>query len=130
MEDNHMMMISIAFSVGVFVLTLVGIPIAIVRMPSDYFCREQRRGSRNLFWVIAKNVLGVVLVVLGVVMLVLPGQGILTLLAGLLMMDFPGKQRLVHKLVTRPAVQRGLSAIRERAGKPPLQWPPASMTPA
>ena len=70
-----------------------------------------------------KNLLGAVLVALGVVMLFTPGQGILTLLAGLLLMNFPGKYRLECWLVQRPGVLRGMNWLRERHGEPPFESP-------
>ena len=43
-----------------------------------------------------RNAVGLVLVTAGLAMLVLPGQGIITLLVGIILMDFPGKHRLVE----------------------------------
>lgn len=57
-------------------------------------------------------------------MLVLPGQGLVTILAGLLLLDFPGKFKLERALVRQPAVMNALNWIRVRRGRPPLQVPP------
>ena len=70
-----------------------------------------------------KNLLGALLVVLGLVMLVTPGQGLLTLLAGLLLMNFPGKYRLECWVVLRPGVLRALNWLRGRGGQPPFERP-------
>jgi len=78
----------------------------------------------GLVLVVLKNALGVVLVVLGFIMLFTPGQGLLTLLAGLLLMNFPGKYRLERWLVLRPGVLRGLNWLRQRGGHPPFEAPP------
>jgi hypothetical protein len=56
-------------------------------------------------------------------MLVTPGQGILTILVGLLLMNFPGKYRVERWLVTRPGVLRSLNRLRKRRGEPPFQVP-------
>jgi hypothetical protein len=71
-------------------------------------------------WRVARNLLGVVLVLLGVLMLVLPGQGILTLLVGVLLVDFPGKHKLVQRLLSRPKVLGIVNKLRTHRGSPPL----------
>ncbi|MCM2375182.1 PGPGW domain-containing protein [Aporhodopirellula aestuarii] len=70
-----------------------------------------------------KNTLGVFLLVIGISMLVLPGQGLLTILIGLSLLDFPGKYRLERYLVTRPPVFKSLNWLRQRAGNPPFEMP-------
>jgi hypothetical protein len=64
----------------------------------------------------AKNVAGVVLLLLGMVMALpgIPGQGILTMIIGLTLIDFPGKRRLERRLIGRPAVLRRLNNLRAR----------------
>ena len=56
-------------------------------------------------------------------MLVLPGQGVLTIVIGLLLMEFPGKTRLERWLVGRPSVLEFVNRMRTRRGRPPLQAP-------
>jgi UPF0716 family protein affecting phage T7 exclusion len=68
-------------------------------------------------------VIGGVLVVLGALMLVLPGQGILTILAGLFVMRFPQKRRLLARALAGKRVQRSLNYVRRRLGKAPLKFP-------
>ena len=86
-------------SVATFVLGLVLAPAVFVRMPADYFVRPpgQRSGQRpalRLLVLVVKNLLGGLLLVAGIAMLVLPGQGVLTILAALTLLRFPGKRRL------------------------------------
>jgi hypothetical protein len=50
----------------------------------------------------------------------LPGQGVLTILAGLSLLSFPGKRRLQLRLLRIPAIHRAIDALRRRAGRPPL----------
>ena len=57
----------------------------------------------------------------GGAMLVLPGQGLLTILIGLLLLEFPGKRALERRLVARPGIKTFLDRIRARRGKPPLE---------
>ncbi len=73
--------------------------------------------------IVLKNLLGVALVGAGIVMLVLPGQGILTILIGVMLMDFPGKYALEKRLVSRPTVMRSLNWMRAKANRPPFLEP-------
>ena len=61
---------------------------------------------------IGKNLLGALFVGLGVAMLILPGQGILTILIGLSLLEFPYKRRLELYLISRPPVLRAVNWIR------------------
>jgi energy-converting hydrogenase Eha subunit A len=111
--------------------TVVGIPWVVARLPADYFSSPRRHSWRTsdheplpaLVLGLLKNVVGAVLVVLGFVMLFTPGQGVLTLLAGLLLMNFPGKYQLERWLVCRRGVLKGLNWLRRRHGQPPLVAP-------
>lgn len=115
-------------SLGLLVGSVVALPWFVVRLPRDYF-REREppvllspirdRGRRRALRVL-KNLIGVLLLMAGLAMLVLPGQGLLTILVSLLLLDFPGKRRLVRRVVARPRVAAALNAIRRRAGAPPL----------
>jgi hypothetical protein len=119
-------------SVLLFVLSLIGLPMVLTRMPADFFSRPERRQlklaeRRRPFWFIVlrtlKNALGGLLVVLGVIMLFVPGQGLLTIFMALFLLDFPGKRRLQRWVISRPAVHRPINALRRRAGRPPLALP-------
>jgi hypothetical protein len=57
-------------------------------------------------------------------MLVLPGQGLLAILVGVMLANFPGKYALERRIISRPAVARGVNRIREMAGRPPFELPP------
>jgi hypothetical protein len=102
-------------------------PIVIARLPEDYFVRQDGDsggGSPGLKRVLLKplrNILGVLLVLAGVAMLFLPGQGVLCILFGLSLVDFPGKRKLLLRIVRLRGVERVVTAIRKRAGKPPLK---------
>ena len=118
-------------SFALLLASVVVFPLVVAQLPRDYFVRDRRdpvRHSRRrpVLWVfltVLKNLTGLVLILAGVAMLVLPGQGILTILMGLALTNFPGKYRLERWLVQRPAVGRGLNRIREFAGKDRLEIP-------
>lgn len=118
------------FSVLTFVASVVGVPYFLSRLPSDYFSRREREalgipeGPKPRFRVVLRvlrNLLGLLLVLLGVAMLVLPGQAVITILVGVFLMDFPGKRRFERWVIGRPRVMRTLNSLRHRAGKPPIE---------
>jgi hypothetical protein len=103
---------------------------AIVRLPADYFVGPHPPpfwGNRSplvrVVGIVGKNLLGVVLVVLGVLLSLpgVPGQGVLTILLGIMLIDLPGKRRLEKWLVSRPNVLRFVNRLRARYGQPPLK---------
>jgi hypothetical protein len=114
-----------------FVGTLLLIPILIARLPADYFTKTRRQrpewGDRHpALWttaVVLRNVTGALVVLAGLAMLVLPGQGLLAILVGLTLIDFPGKTGLLRALVRRRAAARALNWMRAKAGRPPLEIP-------
>src|SRR5438270_309056 len=88
---------SLVLAVALFAGSIAVVVFLIVQLPANYLCRTPGRwGERHpIFrwgWLILKNLLGGVLVALGVLMLVLPGQGILTIVIGIILLDFPGKR--------------------------------------
>ena len=103
----------------------------VLRLPREYFTpryhpRESWRDAHPALRVglkVLKNLLGATLLVAGLVMLVMPGQGILAILIGLSLLDFPGKRQLERRLVARPRVIRFLNLVRRQAGRP--QFDPA-----
>ena len=52
-----------------------------------------------------------------------------TILAGILLADVPGKRRLALWVLRRPGVHKAVDWLRERAGHPPLQLPPHGAPP-
>jgi len=107
------------------------VPAMILRIPSDYFLPERRvtlaeragHPAGRLLLLAAKNLLGAVLLVAGFALLFLPGQGVLTLLAGLIVMNYPGKYRFERWLVRRPYVLSAMNWLRQRYGRCPLKAP-------
>lgn len=115
-----------------FIGSLLALPLLVVCMPADYFVRGEpgpeswrfRHPVARAAVRIVKNCLGVVLVAAGTIMLFTPGQGVLTLLIGISLLDLPGKRRIEQRLLARRPVRRAIDAMRRRAGRPPLRVPP------
>ncbi len=112
-----------------FVGSLILVPLIILSLPIDFFTRQSncnpRVGIGRLCWRAAKNLAGALFVLSGVLMLVLPGQGILSLLIGFSLIDFPAKRRLQVRLIRLPRVQRMVNWIRLKGKREPLEIPPA-----
>lgn len=115
-------------SVITFVLSLILVPMMVVRIPADYFSYKKRHPKRpekyppvvRVILLVIKNVVGVVLVIAGILMLVLPGQGLFTMFVGILMMNFPGKYKLERWIVERGPILKSINWMRKRAGHEPL----------
>ena len=127
--DHKTLMWSLgAVSVAMFIASLFVMPAVIVRISPDYFAHEQRPPARwahrtpavRIVLHIIKTLLGAVLLVAGLAMLVLPGQGLLTIAIGFFLLDFPGKYRFERWMVSRPWIHRPLNWLRHRAGRQPL----------
>jgi hypothetical protein len=111
-------------SVVTLLVSIVLIPRFVVALPEDYFSEQMREADvptrRGWCWRVMKNCIGVFLFLTGIAMLVLPGQGLLTMLIGLALMDLPGKRMLERRLFRAPGVSQLISWLRERAGVAPL----------
>ena len=110
-----------------FTLSLVIVGIVMVKIPENYFSSHyQHDFLPNSSWltrwgaVVGKNIAGLILVIAGVIMLVGPGQGVLTILIGLILMDIPGKRPLEAKLIKRPIILAAVNNFRAKYNKPPL----------
>lgn len=117
------------FSIVSFIGTLLLVPVLVIRIPEDYFAEKKRHRWEPwahehplIRWslLIAKNSLGYIIIILGIAMLVLPGQGILTILIGVMFINFPGKYRLERWVVMRAPVLNTINKLRQRAGRAPL----------
>lgn len=112
------------------IFSIVFTAIAIVAIPANYFCgpsapdwTSHRHPLVRWLLRIIRNVLGWVLIIAGVLLSLpgVPGQGILTILIGLMLVEFPGKRTLERKIVRMPRVRRSVDAIRQRFGAMPLE---------
>jgi len=115
-------------SASMFGLALITAPLFVIRIPADYFSHLHRSDAEyprrhawfRWIWLILKNVLGIGFLFFGALMLVLPGQGILTILIGMTLLDFPGKFRLQRWAVSRKGVLDSINWVRSKRGKEPL----------
>jgi hypothetical protein len=116
--------------VGTFFINLAIVSFILVKIPANHFSKSRKTkfwsGPRPMLHaagVIGKNIGGVLLVALGIVLSLpgVPGQGLLTVLLGIMLLDFPGKHRLEQKLLSRPSIVNAINRLRARFDKPPLE---------
>ena len=120
-----------SLSIFILIISVFMMVLIISFLPEDYFKSENRnlissvQNSRypllKLLVLITKNFFGVLLLLSGILMLVLPGQGILTIITGLVFMDYPGKYKFERKLLKQKGVINSINWIRSRLSKPPLK---------
>lgn len=117
-------------SIFCFLATLTSAILIVYYLPHDHFIPTRKaaelNGKSSVFFRIIimpiKNILGICLLLLGLLLLVLPGQGLITILIAVLLLDFPGKQALKFKLVANMQVRRSLNWMRVVLGKDPFAF--------
>jgi hypothetical protein len=126
---NYLLWGTLIFVASV-ILSAVIVGLVLVKLPSTYFLDRPRRQlwidhhpAIRLILHLLKNLLGLSLIVAGILLSVpgIPGQGILTIVIGIMLLDFPGKLRWERKIVSHPRVCGTINRIRQAFGQPPLQ---------
>jgi hypothetical protein len=113
---------------GIAAVTTAGGILVLLRMPPDRFQDRPAPPPRwkhpvtRVVFLVAKNVLGLIMLPLGIVMSLplVPGPGLVFILLGLSLLNFPGKRKLERRLVRHPLVLRVLNRTRARFGKAPF----------
>ncbi|WP_373031114.1 PGPGW domain-containing protein [Sulfurovum sp.] len=109
--------------------SLIVVPWILIKIPSDYFLANQRKKCPwgncppilRLVVLVIKNIIGVVLILSGVIMLFIPGQGILTIIGGIILMDFPYKYKIMRKIIKNSNILRFINKLREKVNQEPLK---------
>lgn len=114
-------------SVGLFLISLIVFPLIIVFLPRDYFVRSEpgiwTLSPPRILLRIVKNGFGVFLIVAGILMLFLPGQGLLSIFLGISLVHFPGKRRLEMRLLRFRRIRGSVAWIRQKANRAPILLP-------
>ena len=114
-------------SLLIFIFSLLSIKWLVSLIPSDYFIEKKPSKFKSkypLIWLISmivKNLIGYVLIVGGILMLVLPGQGLFTIFIGLMMSNYPGKYFIERKFIAIPNVLRTINGLRKKSNQNPLR---------
>ena len=116
-----------AISFAIFVFSLLSIKWLVSLIPSDYFINKKTSKFKSKYpvmWLVSmiiKNLIGYVLIIGGILMLVLPGQGLFTIFIGLMMSNYPGKYFIERKFIAIPSVLKTINWLRKRSNQEPLK---------
>jgi len=130
LQDNSTLAGLLALSsLLILIGSLLLVPWILISLPEDYFHNPHHRPLESFLhrpvWrgslLVLKNALGILLLMAGIGMLVLPGQGVLTILVALILIDFPGKFYLKKKLISIPSFHKVANHIRHKKGKAGFQ---------
>ena len=126
-NDHPAILWSVTGVSGALILAaIIATPICLVRLPRDYFSNHEkyeRTAKGGTTRKLAKNFAGIFLILSGLAMLLLPGQGLITVLLGVMITDIPGKQRLIAWTFSRKGVLKGVNWLRRKLHKPPMSEP-------
>jgi hypothetical protein len=119
-----------AIAVGSVVVSIAVTMAALIYLPADYFCEPSATSAPSRHHIslrvligIGRNLAGASLVLMGLVLSLpgVPGQGLLTILLGVMLMQVPGKRRLERRIIAIAVVRRATDRIRRRFGRPPFE---------
>jgi hypothetical protein len=126
----HLVALSVGLAVSMAAVSVVVVGYVLARLPADYFVNPDaqqpidRHPVLKVLAVVTRNAIGYFLIALGAALSLpgVPGQGLLTILMGVMLIDFPGKHRFQRWLVTRRPILVAVNRLRARAGQPPFQF--------
>jgi hypothetical protein len=113
-------------SLFIFLFSLLTIKWLVALIPEDYFVNKKiskMRSKNPLLWciiLIIKNIIGYSLILGGIMMLVLPGQGVFTIIIGFMLSNYPGKYSIERKFIAIPSILKSINWLRKKSNKPPL----------
>lgn len=116
-----------SISLFIFLFSLLSIKWLVSLIPEDYFInkKDSKIKTSNIFiWyiiLIFKNLIGYSLILGGIMMLVLPGQGLFTIIIGLMMSNYPGKYSIEKKFIAIPTILKSINWLRRKSNKPPIR---------
>lgn len=137
-SNQEVLIAAVGFTALTAIISLGLVTLVVVRLPADYFINDrsaERWKERHVLlrWplLILQHVFGVILIGLGIIMSLpgVPGQGLLTILIGIMMLQFPGKKKFEMLILKRPIVRLGIDKLRTRFGRPPLQLDESPLMP-
>lgn len=111
-------------------LSFAVVSFVMVKIPATYFHSGHQHhflsDKHPLFRgvaIVGKNILGVFLIVLGVILVLpgIPGPGFLTIFIGLILTDIPGKRGLEARIIRRPFILAAVNKLRLKYNKPELE---------
>ena len=116
-----------SISLFIFVFSLISLKWLVVLIPVDYFLIKKKskfKSNNPYLWcliAVFKNIIGYSLILGGIMMLVLPGQGVFTIIIGLMLSNYPGKYVIEKKFIAIPAILKSINWLRAKSNAPPLK---------
>ena len=117
-------------SLGMLVVSALLVPFFVQSLPADYFKKRKIRAKPSwvpmplhVLYLVVKNIIGIVLIILGLAMLVLPGQGLITLIIGIILTDIPGERQAFLFVLRKTPVLKGMNWLRKKKNIPPFELP-------
>jgi hypothetical protein len=116
-----------SISLFIFLFSILSIKWLVGLIPEDYFTNKKvskLKSNNPIFWyalAIIKNIIGYSLILGGILMLVLPGQGLFTIIIGLMLSNYPGKFEIERKLIAIPTILKSINWLRRKSNKPILK---------
>ncbi len=113
-------------SIAIMLISIFLIPVFIKNIPTDYFINNKYHqmninNTKQFIIIIGRNIIGFILIIVGVIMLFTPGPGIITILVALFLMKFKNKAKLEYMLVKNNATFKALNYLREKVNKEPFK---------
>ena len=116
-----------SISLFIFVFSLISLKWLVVLIPVDYFLIKKKykfKYNNPYLWylfAVFKKIIGYTLILGGIMMLVLPGQGVFTIIIGLMLSNYPGKYVIEKKFIAIPAILKSINWLRAKSNAPPLK---------
>ena len=125
----HKFLIS-GISLAMLLVSIILVPFFIQNLPADYFKKRKIRSKPawvpfplHILYLVVKNIIGIVLIIMGLAMIVLPGQGLITLIIGIILTDIPGERKAFLFVLRKTPVLKGMNWLRKKKNIPLFELP-------
>ena len=128
LAENRSLLVGISVaSIFLLTMTVVATPWLLSRLPANYFCQDPQKtygtGPLRWLWHGVLNILGTLVLLIGIAMMFTPGPGLVVMLAGLSLIRLPIKHRLIRAVAARPGIFDMMNQLRARRQRPPFIHP-------
>ncbi len=120
--EDHWIALSL-INLSLFIGFIIIVIYAFSSLPNDYWLEKDDGHFSSPLVKVVRNLIALPVLLMGILMLFLPGQGLLTVLLALLISDFEYKRELVQKIIAQKKVRDSLDSLRTKMGKDTFHWP-------
>lgn len=106
---------------------LIFVVLFVIQLPEGHFDAKSFRVSfsalstSDKIKLILKNIFGLLILGLGILLLFLPGQGMITILIGIMLLDIPCMRSLEAKIIRQPKIFENVNRLRVYFRKKPFR---------